>query len=67
VFRFAVATARLRSDPTRDLRGALASPKVTHYGAITEAHKVGQLLRDIDSYKALELLGWRSKLHLMSL
>lgn len=53
VFRFAVATARLRSDPTRDLRGALASPKVTHYGAITEAHKVGQLLRDIDSYQGI--------------
>lgn len=41
VFRYAVATARLRSDPTRDLRGALTAPKVTHYGAITEASRVG--------------------------
>ncbi len=26
VFRYAVATARLKSDPTRDLRGALTVP-----------------------------------------
>lgn len=50
VFRYAVATTRLRSDPTRDLRGALTSPKVTHYGAITEARRVGELLRAIDGY-----------------
>lgn len=50
VFRFAVATARLASDPTRDLRGALTAPTVTHYGAITDASKVGALLRAIDSY-----------------
>jgi len=29
VFRYAVATARLPSDPTRDLRGALTAPTVT--------------------------------------
>ena len=51
VFRYAVATARLASDPTRDLRGALTSPKVTHYGAITEANRVGELLRAIDGYE----------------
>jgi len=51
VFRFAVATARLTSDPTRDLRGALTAPTVTHYGAITNASKVGQLLRAIDDYE----------------
>ena len=51
VFRYAVATARLRSDPTRDLRGALTAPKVTHYGAITEAKRVGELLRAIDDYQ----------------
>ncbi|OYY75736.1 MAG: integrase [Sphingomonas sp. 28-62-20] len=50
VFRYAVATARLASDPTRDLRGALTAPTVTHYGAITEAKKVGELLRAIDDY-----------------
>ncbi len=47
VFRYAVATARLASDPTRDLRGALTAPTVTHYGAITDASRVGELLRAI--------------------
>ncbi len=51
VFRYAVATARLASDPTRDLRGALTAPTVTHYGAITDAKKVGELLRAIDEYE----------------
>jgi integrase len=51
VFRYAVATARLRSDPTRDLRGALTAPRVTHYGAITDASRVGELLRAIDGYE----------------
>lgn len=51
VFRYAVATARLASDPTRDLRGALTAPTVTHYGAITDPKRVGQLLRAIDDYE----------------
>jgi len=51
VFRFAVATARLRSDPTRDLKGALTAPTVTHYGAITDPKRVGELLRAIDGYE----------------
>ena len=51
VFRYAVATARLRSDPTRDLKGALTAPTVTHYGAITDAKNVGGLLRAIDGYE----------------
>ncbi|MBP6030279.1 MAG: tyrosine-type recombinase/integrase [Sphingobium sp.] len=51
VFRYAVATARLRSDPTRDLRGALTTPTVTHYGAITDVKRVGELLRAIDGYE----------------
>lgn len=51
VFRYAVATARLKSDPTRDLKGALTSPTVTHHGAIIEPSGVGQLLRSIDGYE----------------
>lgn len=51
VFRYAVATARVGSDPTRDLRGALTAPTVTHYGAITDAKKAGELLRAIDGYE----------------
>lgn len=55
VFRYAVSTARLVSDPTRDLRGALTAPKVTHYGAITDAKQVGELLRAIDGYSGYGL------------
>ena len=51
VFRYAVATARIPSDPTRDLRGALTTPTVTHYGAIIEPERVGQLLRAIEGYE----------------
>lgn len=51
VFRYAVATARLSSDPTRDLRGALTAPTVTHYGAIIDSFRVGELLRAIDGYQ----------------
>lgn len=51
VFRYAVSTARLASDPTRDLRGALMAPTVTHFGAVTEAKEVGALLRAIDGYE----------------
>lgn len=50
VFCFAVATARLKSDPTRDLKGALTLPVATHYGAITERREFGKLLRVIDGY-----------------
>lgn len=53
VFRYAVATTRLASDPTRDLRGALTSPKVAHYGAITDPKRAGELLRAIDGYEGL--------------
>lgn len=50
VFRYAVATGRADSDPTRDLGGALKPPQTTHRAAITDPVKVGQLLRDIDQY-----------------
>ena len=50
VLRYAVATARLTSDPSRDLKGALPAPKVTHHAAILDSVKLGGLLRAIDSY-----------------
>lgn len=53
VFRYAVATARLSSDPTRDLKGALTAPTVTHFGAITDPRAVGELLRAIEGYEGL--------------
>lgn len=62
VFRYAVATARLRSDPTRDLRGALLTPTVTHYGAVTDANEVGDLLRAIDGYEGQGMTKWALQL-----
>jgi integrase len=50
VFRYAIATARLKSDPTRDLRGALIAPKVKHHAALIDPVAVGALLRAIDDY-----------------
>jgi integrase len=51
VFRFAVATGRASGDPASALTGALTTPKAKHYAAILEPHKVGELLRAVDSFK----------------
>lgn len=63
VFRFAIANGRAENDPTGALKGALATPTVTHRAAITEPFAFGALLRAIDGYAgapetkaALELL-----------
>jgi hypothetical protein len=41
VFRFAIANQLAKSDPTRDLRGALASRNPKHHAAILEPKRVG--------------------------
>lgn len=51
VFRYAIATARANRDISADLRGALASVKVTHRAAITKPVEVGSLLRVIEGYE----------------
>lgn len=53
VFRYAVATGRVDSDPTRDLAGALRPPQTKHRAAITDPVQIGQLLRDIDQYSGI--------------
>jgi len=55
VFRYAVATARIAVDPTRDMRGALITPRPKHYGAIVEPKRAGDLLRAIDGYVGQEI------------
>ena len=45
-----MATTRVESDITRDLRGALPAIDKNHFSAVTEPHDVGSLLRAIDSY-----------------
>ena len=51
VFRYAVATGRVESDPTRDLKGALATPAVRHMPSITDPKKIGELMRAIAGYE----------------
>ncbi|MCC7394952.1 MAG: integrase arm-type DNA-binding domain-containing protein [Sphingomonadaceae bacterium] len=53
VFRFAVSSQIVASDPTRDLRGALTSHKPKHLAAILEPKRVGELLRAIDGYQGM--------------
>lgn len=52
VFRYALATARLKSDPTRDLKGgALTSRTVTPLRGGHRSAGVGELLRSIDGHE----------------
>jgi integrase len=55
VFRYAIANQLAPSDPTRDLRGALASRKPKHHAAILEPRRVGELLRAIEGYEGQPL------------
>ena len=52
VFRYGVATGKAKRDPSSDLRGALPPyRRDKHFAAITEPKKVGELMRDIESYQ----------------
>ena len=51
VFRYAAATARADRDPAQLLQGALTSPTVKHFAAITDPVEFGALLRAIDDYR----------------
>lgn len=50
VFRFAVAESKVKSDPCRDLKGALKNPTQKNFAAITDPRKLGALLGSIDTY-----------------
>ena len=50
VFRYAVATARAKTDPALLLLGATAVPQPKHLAAIIDAKRAGELLRAIDGY-----------------
>jgi len=55
VFRHAVANQLAPSDPTRDLRGALASRKPKSHAAILNPKEAGELLRAVDGYEGAPL------------
>jgi integrase len=50
VFQYAIAVGKATTDPCRDLRGALAAPKESHFPAPTDPRRVGELLRAIDAH-----------------
>lgn len=51
VFRYAVATARAKTDPAALLLGAVAAPKPKHLAAIIDPKQAGELLRAIAAYR----------------
>lgn len=51
VFRYGIWTGRCTVDFSRDLQGALTSPKAKNYAAILEPKKFGELLRSIDDFE----------------
>lgn len=50
VFRYGIATGRAKSDPAKDLIGAIPSPVENHFAAITDPVKVGEMLRGFDGF-----------------
>jgi integrase len=51
VFRFAVASQLVPSDPCRDLAGALAPRLKRNFAALTTPEEAGELMRRIDEYQ----------------
>ena len=51
VFRYAVATGRVKRDPSVDLRGALPPAKGQHFAATTDPKELAQILRAMDGYE----------------
>jgi integrase len=51
VWSYGVATGRVQGNITTDLKGALTPYRGTHFAAITDPAKLGQLLRAIRVYK----------------
>ena len=56
VWRYAVATGRAERDITGDLKGALSPYRGTHFAAITDPVKLGELLRAIQAYKGCPIV-----------
>lgn len=53
VFRYAVASGIVDSDPCRDLRGALIQPREKHFAALTKPEDVSRLLKAMDGYRGI--------------
>ena len=66
VFRYAVRSGRCRSDPTRDLRGALTPHKPKNQNAV-RPEDLPNLLKAIDGYDAIGDLQTKLALQLLAL
>ncbi|MFW1678592.1 tyrosine-type recombinase/integrase [Pontibacter sp. JAM-7] len=62
IFRYAIATGRAERDPTPDLKGALQSPTVRHFTAITEPKEVGRLMVAIEQFQGTPVVSAALKL-----
>ena len=62
IFLYAIATARARNNPARDLRGALRSATTEHHAAILDKEALGTLLRAIDAYGGQPATVWALKI-----
>ena len=50
VFRYAIATGRVKGDPAKDLLGAIPPAVETHFASITDPDKVAEMLRAFDGF-----------------
>ncbi|MBB5501608.1 integrase [Paraburkholderia sp. MM5384-R2] len=50
VFRFAIKEGYCKTDPARDLVGAIPPAQTTHFASITEPAKVAEMLRAFDAF-----------------
>ncbi|MEM5315569.1 integrase arm-type DNA-binding domain-containing protein [Paraburkholderia sp. JHI869] len=50
VFRYGIKEGFCKSDPARDLLGAIPPAQTTHFASITEPAKVGEMLRAFDGF-----------------
>ncbi|NUA28661.1 tyrosine-type recombinase/integrase [Cupriavidus basilensis] len=50
VFRYAIKEGKAKSDPAKDLIGAIPPAVETHFAAITEPAKVGEMMRAFDGF-----------------
>lgn len=50
VFRYAIATDRIDTDPTVALAGALQTRQARHHSTLTEPSKIALLMRQVDAY-----------------
>lgn len=56
IYRYGIATGRVKHDLTAELQGALTPQKTKHHPAITEPNAVGELLRAIEGYSGTHIV-----------